>query len=97
MNYRTATRQQLLAERARLTNAYRKAEQRFGASARNNVAGGSPLGRNQRATRVPKQEIDQLADQLAQVEAELKRRDEQAAQPAETAGEEAPPAADPAL
>ena len=87
MNYRTASKQQLLAERARLANAYRKAEQRLGSGApAGTLGGGSRRGRG--STHQPKREVDQLAEQLALVEAELKRRDEQVVQPDVTAGEE---------
>ena len=81
MNYRTASRQQLLAERARLQAAYRKAEQRLGGSNYFHAPGGGASRPNRGSNRAPQLEAERLADQLAQVEAELKRRDEQATQP----------------
>ncbi len=80
MNYRTATRQQLLAERARLTNAYRKAEQRRGKQAPSQGMRGSLPTKGRSPGLSTNKEADQLAAQLAQVEAELKRRDEQASE-----------------
>ncbi len=89
MNYRTASKQQLLAERARLMNGYRKAEQRLGTSTFTNATGGSAARRNRGSTRAPQHEAERLADQLAMVEAELKRRDEQEAPQATPASVEA--------
>ncbi len=88
MNYRTASKQQLLAERARLANAHRKAEQRLGPGASAGAVGGGGSRRSRASTHQPKREVDQLAEQLALVEAELKRREEQAVQPGVPAGDE---------
>jgi hypothetical protein len=90
MDYRTASRQQLLAERARLQTAYRRAEQRMGSSNYFQAPGGGAARPNRGSNRAPQNEVDRIAEQLARVEAELKRRDEQAA-PA------APPPAAPAV
>ena len=79
MNYRTATRQQLLAERARLLNATRKAEQRLGTARQLSGVGGGSTNRSRGSTRTPQREVEQLAAQLALVDAELARRDQQAA------------------
>ncbi len=78
MNYRTASRQQLLAERARLSNAVRKAEQRLGTARQLSGVGGGSTNRSRGSTRTPQREVDQLAAQLASVDAELVRRDQQA-------------------
>ncbi len=78
MNYRTASRQQLLAERARLSNAVRKAEQRLGTARQLSGVGGGSTNRSRGSTRTPQREVDQLAVQLASVDAELARRDQQA-------------------
>ena len=77
MNYRTATRQQLLAERARLSNAVRKAEQRLGTVRQLSGVGGGSTNRSRGSTRTPQREVDQLAAQLASVDAELARRAQQ--------------------
>ena len=79
MNYRTASRQQLLAERVRLLNAYRKAQQRSGSRTATDGLASNAAGRGRGSNRVPPQEIDQLAAQLKEVEAEIQRRDTQAA------------------
>ena len=78
MNYRTASRQQLLAERARLSNAVRKAEQRLGTARQLSGVGGGSTNLSRGSTRTPQREVDQLAVQLASVDAELARRDQQA-------------------
>ena len=83
MNYRTASRQQLLAERVRLANAYRKAEQRRGAQAPSQALRGSLPSKGRSPGLSADKEIDQLAAQLAEVEADLKRRDEQTPVPAD--------------
>lgn len=90
MDYRTASRQQLLAERARLQTAYRKAEQRLGSSNYFHAPGGGTSRPNRGSNQAPRHEVERLAEQLARVEAELKRRDEQGT-PA------APPPAAPAV
>ena len=87
MNYRTASRQQLLAERVRLQNAYRKAEQRLGSGAPAGTMRGDASRRDRGSTHHPQREVDQLREQLARVEAELKRRDEQTAQQGTATGE----------
>ena len=76
MNYRSASKQQLLAERARLTTAYRKAEQRLGSNMLAGRPGGGATRPNRGSTRAPQHEAEHLAAQLAEVEAELKRRAE---------------------
>ncbi len=78
MNYRTASQQQLLAERARLSNAIRKAEQRLGTARQLSGIGGGSTNRSRGSTRTPQREVEQLAAQLASVDAELARRDQQA-------------------
>ena len=78
MNYQTASRQQLLAERARLSNAIRKAEQRLGTARQLSGVGGGSTNRSRASTRTPQREVEQLAAQLASVDAELARRDQQA-------------------
>jgi hypothetical protein len=88
MNYRTASRQQLLAERARLLNAHSKALQRAEPSSFNVTVGGGNTRRNRGSSQAPRNQAERLAAELAAVEAELKRRDEQAAEaeaPAKTA------------
>ncbi len=78
MNYRTASRQQLLAERARLSNTIRKAEQRLGTARQLSGVGGGSTNRSRGSTRTPQREVEQLAAQLASVDAELARRDQKA-------------------
>jgi hypothetical protein len=77
MNYRTASRQQLLAERARLLNAHSKALQRTEPSSFNVTVGGGNTRRNRGSSQAPRNQAERLAADLAAVEAELKRRDEQ--------------------
>jgi hypothetical protein len=92
MNYRTASRQQLLAERARLSNAIRKAEQRLGTARQANTIGGGATNRGRGSTRTPQREVEQLIAQLATVDAELARRN---SLPADANPEDEPaPAAD---
>jgi len=74
MNYRTASKQQLLAERARLLTASRKLEQRSGTQP--SPGTGNVGGRGRSSARVPQQEVHNLTEQLAAVEVELKRREE---------------------
>jgi hypothetical protein len=80
MNYRSASKQQLLAERARLTTAYRKAEQRLGSNMFAGGLGGGATRPNRGSTRAPQHEAERLAAQLAEVEAELQRRAEKEAE-----------------
>ena len=75
MNYRTASKQQLLAERARLTLTLQKAEQRLGPTYFTNAVGGGNTRRNRGSTRAPQNEVERLQKQLAELEAEIKRRD----------------------
>lgn len=75
MNYQTASRQQLLAEHARLSNAVRKAEQRLGTARQVGTIGGGATNRSRGSTRTPQREVDQLAARLALVDAELARRE----------------------
>lgn len=82
MNLKTASRQQLLAERVRLANALRKADQRLRSTVFPNAAGGGATGRSRGSHRTPQREADQLREQLARVEAELAQRDSSAAIPA---------------
>ena len=93
MNYQRASKQQLLAERARLMTAHRRAEQRLESRMPPAGGGGAPR-RPHGSDRTPQREVDQLAAQLARVEAELARRDERAGAagpareaPAEASGE----------
>lgn len=92
MNYRTASKQQLLAERARLMTAYRRAEQRLGPSTFTRVVGGGGTRRAPGSTKTPQHEVERLTAQLEQIEAELKRREDSQAKasapPSETAGAE---------
>src|SRR5688500_15728029 len=78
MNYRTASRQQLLAERARLLNAHSKALQRAEPASFNVAVSGGNTRRNRGSSQAPRNQAQQLAAELAAVEDELKRRDEQA-------------------
>jgi hypothetical protein len=80
MNYQAVSKQQLLAERARLQVAHRKAEQRLATGLRPNALGGGVSRPGKGSSRTPQREIDQLAAQLASVETELERR-EQAGDP----------------
>jgi hypothetical protein len=80
MNYRTATRQQLLAEQARLSNAVRKAEQRLGTARQVSGVGGGATNRSRGSTRTPQRELEQLVAQRALVDAELVRRDGQSSE-----------------
>lgn len=82
MNYRMASRQQLLAERARLTLTLQKAEQRLGPTYFTNAVGGGNTRRSRGSTRAPQNEVERLQKQLAEVEAEIKRRDAKEASPA---------------
>ena len=75
MNYQTASRQQLLAEHARLSNAVRKAEQRLGTARQVSTIGGGATNRSRGSTRTPQREVEQLAARLALVDAELARRE----------------------
>lgn len=75
MNYQTASRQQLLAERARLAMAVRKAEQRLGSARQVSSIGGGSTNRSRGSTRTPQREVEQLSAQLTRVDAELARRD----------------------
>ena len=88
MNYRTASKQQLLAERARLQSMYRKAEQRVGPTAFTTTVGGASTRRNRGSTRAPQNEVQRLARQLEQLDAELKRREDVVIQETETAAKE---------
>jgi hypothetical protein len=88
MNYRNASKQQLLAERARLQTMYRKAEQRSGSHLQTRLEGSA---RRRGTEHGPQREAEQIAGQLAKVEAELQRRD-QAGSPSPGVAEEAPPA-----
>ncbi len=88
MNYRTASKQQLLAERARLQSMYRKAEQRVGPAAFTTTVGGGSTRRNRGSTRAPQNEVQRLAEQLEQLEVELKRRENEAGGLTEAPGTE---------
>ena len=90
MDYRKASTQQLLAERARLANAYHKAEQRLGSGRFSSAVGSGAARRLPSSTRGPRREVDQLAEQLARVEAELSRRNEHVAQQKQAGDEESP-------
>jgi hypothetical protein len=94
MNYRTATRQQLLAERARLSVAMHKAEQRLGTARQVSSIGGGASKRSRGSTRTPQREVEQLAAQLATVDAELARRDQETTSTTSTVVEEAAGAGD---
>ena len=89
MNYRNASKQQLLAERARLQLLHRKAEQRSGSHLQTRIEG-SPRGRSNEHG--PQREAEQLASQLATIEAELQRREQSDAAATDTtdATEETP-------
>lgn len=88
MNYRNASKQQLLAERIRLQMMHRKVEQRSGSHLQTRLEGSSRGRGNEHG---PQREAEQIASQLAKVEAELERR-EQTEPQASNAAEEAPSA-----
>jgi hypothetical protein len=75
MNYQKATKQQLFAERARLLVAQRRAEQRLATGLQANALGGGMSRPGKGSNRTPQRDVEQLAAQLARVEAELERRE----------------------
>lgn len=77
MNYRTATLEQLRAERVRLTNLQQVLQQRMASS--NSSRGGPNAGfRTAATTHQQQREIQRLIDQIARLDAELVWRDRQA-------------------
>jgi hypothetical protein len=89
MNYRIATRQQLLVERARLTNVLRKAEQRSVTGRQARGPGGGASRRERGSAGPAQREVEQLN---GQIDAELARRD--ALEPQQEPDAEASPASE---